>query len=550
MDSPDKSDPLRPSGSKPEEPETSQMAAVPPDPQVVWPEDPFEADGHAAETDPDAVTPLAPEPVDPPWTHQFGKQSAMPGNSRPAPAHDPQTAPFPTQHATSGWSEKSPSEPSVGKTQPPASRAAEPPATQPPAAPPGDAMETASPVAHADETEDTKPPAPSAEALKTVPPAAYSDDTQGTKPPVPSREAFKTAPPPAKTAPTLPAAAPPADEVGAASGTTPPVPAAHEEELATLAVEETSSEPMPFEAEPSAQDPDPAPDLPVISPPAAEPMAAAAALPPVDAPQPAPPVEPAPEPMADPAPAPIAASSPAAPEAAKPVIPAWAPKLPVGPEENAAGTRWPGSNLPSWAPVAGGPSTGAPPERVRITSSPGPSPSSPAAPVPPPAPSPQAAKPAAPASASVPAATPGTPGTKSGASWEIVQQKVEAAPAFSGPTPEDKSYAEWFAWAKRSGAPASACHAAAQGAFRALSTGQDMNVAVQWATLAMASPPGLVGTSRQLYCAWYSLGNIDLKLPTPQAHAFASGAVQALEGGADSMVAHQMGLAAAGITPR
>lgn len=77
-----------------------------------------------------------------------------------------------------------------------------------------------------------------------------------------------------------------------------------------------------------------------------------------------------------------------------------------------------------------------------------------------------------------------------------------------------------------------------------------MNVAVQWATLAMASPPGLVGTSRQLYCAWYSLGNIDLKLPTPQAHAFASGAVQALEGGADSMVAHQMGLAAAGITPR
>jgi hypothetical protein len=134
--------------------------------------------------------------------------------------------------------------------------------------------------------------------------------------------------------------------------------------------------------------------------------------------------------------------------------------------------------------------------------------------------------------------------------WEIVQQEVAAEPAFTGPSPEDKSYAEWFAWAKRSGAPASACHAAAQGAFRALSTGQDMNVAVQWATLAMASPPGLVGTSRQLYCAWFSLGNIDLKLPTQQAHAFATGAIQALESGADSMVAHQMGLAAAGITPR
>ncbi len=77
-----------------------------------------------------------------------------------------------------------------------------------------------------------------------------------------------------------------------------------------------------------------------------------------------------------------------------------------------------------------------------------------------------------------------------------------------------------------------------------------MSVAVQWATQAMASPPGLVGTSRQLYCAWYSLGNIDLKLPTPQAHSFATGAVHALEGGADSMVAHQMGLAAAGVTPR
>jgi len=75
-----------------------------------------------------------------------------------------------------------------------------------------------------------------------------------------------------------------------------------------------------------------------------------------------------------------------------------------------------------------------------------------------------------------------------------------------------------------------------------------MNTAVQWATLAMASPPGLVGQSRQIYCAWYSLGNIDLKLPTAQAHAFANGAIQALEEGTDSMGAHQAGLAAAGIT--
>ena len=130
----------------------------------------------------------------------------------------------------------------------------------------------------------------------------------------------------------------------------------------------------------------------------------------------------------------------------------------------------------------------------------------------------------------------------------MVEQRRAAEPTHQGPTPEDKSYAEWFAWAKRSGAPAGACHAAAQGAFRALAAGHDMNTAVQWATLAMASPPGLVGQSRQIYCAWYSLGNIDLKLPTAQAHAFANGAIQALEEGIDSMGAHQAGLAAAGIT--
>jgi hypothetical protein len=77
-----------------------------------------------------------------------------------------------------------------------------------------------------------------------------------------------------------------------------------------------------------------------------------------------------------------------------------------------------------------------------------------------------------------------------------------------------------------------------------------MNTAVKWATLAMASPPGLVGQSRQLYCAWFSLGNIDLQLPTAQAHVFATGAIQALDSGADSMVAHQAGLAAAGVGPR
>jgi hypothetical protein len=57
----------------------------------------------------------------------------------------------------------------------------------------------------------------------------------------------------------------------------------------------------------------------------------------------------------------------------------------------------------------------------------------------------------------------------------------------------------------------------------------------------------MVSPDRQVYCAWYSLGNIDLSLPTPQAHEFAAGAIHALDSGADAMAAHQAGLAAAGV---
>jgi hypothetical protein len=115
------------------------------------------------------------------------------------------------------------------------------------------------------------------------------------------------------------------------------------------------------------------------------------------------------------------------------------------------------------------------------------------------------------------------------------------------PTPEDRSYAEWFAWAKRGGAPASACHAAAQGAFQALSGGKDVATAVQWATAAMTRPPVPVSADRQSYCAWFSLGNIDLTLDQHKAHAFATAAVHALDSGADAASAHAAGLHAAGI---
>ena len=78
------------------------------------------------------------------------------------------------------------------------------------------------------------------------------------------------------------------------------------------------------------------------------------------------------------------------------------------------------------------------------------------------------------------------------------------------PTPEDRSYAEWFTWAKRGGAPVNACHSAAQAAFHALSTGKDVAVAAQMAAAAMVNPPLPVDSGRQTYCAWFALANIDL----------------------------------------
>jgi hypothetical protein len=144
-----------------------------------------------------------------------------------------------------------------------------------------------------------------------------------------------------------------------------------------------------------------------------------------------------------------------------------------------------------------------------------------------------------------PPPSPSQPGTGK-PTWQVVEQRA-APKAPAGPTAEDRSYAEWFAWAKRGGAPASACHAAAQGAFKALSSGKDVTTAVQWATAAMSRPPENVSYARQTYCAWFALANIDLNLDQHRSHAFAGAAVQALDAGADASQAHAAGLAAAGI---
>jgi hypothetical protein len=144
--------------------------------------------------------------------------------------------------------------------------------------------------------------------------------------------------------------------------------------------------------------------------------------------------------------------------------------------------------------------------------------------------------------ASPPDATPTPQG-----GWAIVEQRPLKQAGRAAPTPQDRSYAEWFAWAKRGGAPATACHAAAQGAFKALASGKDVAVAVQWATAAMARPPAQVRQALQTYCAWFSLANIDLSIDQHRAHAFATAAVLALEAGSDAAGAHSAGLAAAGI---
>ena len=129
----------------------------------------------------------------------------------------------------------------------------------------------------------------------------------------------------------------------------------------------------------------------------------------------------------------------------------------------------------------------------------------------------------------------------------VEQKRFDQSITRHVPTPEDRSYAEWFAWAKRGGAPAAACHAAAQAAFRALAAGKDVAVAAQWAATGMTTPPLPVDSGRQAYCAWFSLGHIDLNFDQAHAHAFATGAVHALDAGADAKAAHAAGLEAAGI---
>jgi len=315
-------------------------------------------------------------------------------------------------------------------------------------------------------------------------------------------------------------------------------PAAEQATLPAPAVKAVAPEPKAIAPEPKLVAPEPKPVAP-------EPKAEPSSTPPRSA-------VPTRAPQAEPeVPAKRGGESP-------PPRPAWAPGPKAEPVTSAPKVQGPDPMpVPAWAPRVplaaepGTPTWFSPKEEIPHTASQVAQP--PPAPAPQPTPAPPAGTgklpvapiPASPASPAAPARSASAQST-----WEVVEQKSKSGPhakVEAGPTAEDRSYAEWFAWAKRGGAPASACHAAAQGAFKALSSGKDVATAVQWATAAMSRPPENVSYARQTYCAWFSLANIDLNLDQHRAHAFATAALQALDTGQDASAAHAAGLVAAGI---
>ena len=390
-------------------------------------------------------------------------------------------------------------------------------------------------------------PTPMTKPLK----AAASDAAQHTWPPAEEN----TTAPPAETDVWPPE--PPTESMSAwppSSEISEPTPTPEKAMPAWSSAREDDSKagtaPPAASTEPVTPAPPPAPP-----PPPTVPVSGVEASPP---PQPTqPPQEPAsPQPSAPPwapaAPArPVTAQNPNVDWPGAFEIPAWAPQIPVGPQPRRPRT---GPQPAVTQPVSQPPVQPTPPQTWQPVAQPLPTPPAPARAQP--APTPQAA-PAPPAPttgqlpvAQVPVVEPTPVKAPAAAGWEIVDQKrKDSGPhaATSGPTPEDRSYAEWFAWAKRGGAPASACHAAAQGAFEALSAGNDLATAVQMATAAMSRPPAQVSAGRQAYCAWFALGNIDLNIEQSRAHAFAAAATHALDSGQDARAAHAAGLAAAGI---
>jgi hypothetical protein len=506
----------------------------------------------------------------------------------------------PTSETTPVWAQTSPAAPAEKKGEPDWSKTESSPngesqkpapawAQTVPTSPGQDIEEAAEKLEEGEETAEPAVAAvagaekepPTVKTLSDPPKAVAADAMKSTWPPTSSSapappEETDIWPPEPPTEPAMPAWPPPSelDEPAEPAQAIPSWPDSFEPVAAAPTMPPAAAPTVPPTITPGAK-PEPVEDFPgtpagpVTAEPAAkaepadprdqematmQPETAAAAPPkadPVASPQPMPVAPSKLAPVAHPEPEPVAP-----PQSGPPGRPAWAPG-PVAPPKPGAprDTGGPPVQVPAWAPrvplagETGKPTWFSPKEAIpHATAQPVTQPAEPEPPAPaqpivggqlPVAPIPTPA-PAAQASSQTPSAR---------STWEVVEQQRKSAPhpKVPFPTAEDRSYAEWFAWAKRGGAPATACHAAAQGAFKALSSGKDVNTAVQWATASMSNPPEPVSQARQGYCAWFALANIDLNLDQHRAHLFAGGAIKALDLGQDASAAHAAGLAAAGI---
>lgn len=132
-------------------------------------------------------------------------------------------------------------------------------------------------------------------------------------------------------------------------------------------------------------------------------------------------------------------------------------------------------------------------------------------------------------------------------------EAVAAAPA-PGADPALRTYAEWFAWARRNLTEPARCHAAAAAAVVALAEGQDHAAAARLAQAAALAPDASVrpisaDRPTQAYATWYAFAHVDHGLDSARAHAYAAAATLAHARGADTGTAAATGAAAAGIGP-
>ena len=522
----------------------------------------------------------------PVWAHTVPVEPAESAEEAAATAGDEEALPaLPMQKGDPDWSKTQTPSPNGESTEDPPGWA-----TTVPTSPGEDVSETPPAAASATvESEASAPPEPAPAPTEPPPAIEAVEEQPAAEPPMavepveeqpPMTQPLKSAagdatksswPPAAEPAPAPPEETdiwPPEPPTEPAMPAWPPLSELAGRGHASAADEEPATPAQAIPSWPDSFDPTAATAEaipPTITPAPAKPAPGPGQ--PMPAPSPAPPAPPPVRPMPAPAPrpdlppaaaasapsAPTPSQAPVAPSTPAPARPAWAPG-PVAPAHSTPPRPMEAEpmQVPAWAPRVplagepGKPTWFSPKEQIPHATA---QPIVPPAPVPEPAPTPPMVGGHLPVAPVPKPAAPAQPGTAR-STWEVVEQhgKTDKSAKVSvGPTAEDRSYAEWFAWAKRGGAPASACHAAAQGAFKALSSGKDVMTAVQWATAAMSQPPENVAFARQQYCAWFSLANIDLNLDQHRAHLFAGAAVQALDAGQDPSGAHAAGLAAAGI---